>query len=135
VPATLPPPGQALDLSWRIRWLGDAATHPPGAWTVQTRSGRSYAALAADERQFVVDFTGPALDALTPGATVKAVASVDANGELTEVNSYPNPAGNSWRMSLRVRQRDPAHPVELRAFLQSDSHTLSETWSYLIPPP
>lgn len=134
VPASLPAPGQALDLAWRVRWQGDAPTRPPGAWTVQTRSGRSYAALATDERHFIVDFAGPAIDARMATDKVQAVASVDGNGELTEVNSYRNEAGNSWRMSLRVRQRDPARPVELRAFLQSDGHTLSETWSYLIPP-
>jgi glucans biosynthesis protein len=37
-------------------------------------------------------------------------------------------------MTLRVQRLDVAQPVELRAFLQSDNHTLSETWTNLITP-
>ena len=37
-------------------------------------------------------------------------------------------------MSLRVQRHRPTEPVELRAFLQLGTDTLSETWSYVIPP-
>ena len=138
VPAVLPAPGEPLDIAWRVRWQGDAPTAPPAGQVLQTRAGRSYAALAPDERQFIVDFGGPALEALTAagpdGQPVRAVASADANGEITEVVTYRNVPGRSWRMSLRVKPRDPARPIELRAFLQSGNHTLSETWSHIVLP-
>lgn len=134
VPARLPAPGQPLDIAWRVRWQGDAMTTPPGGWTAQTRSGRSYAALAADERQFIVDFQGPAIDALPADATVRAVASAGANGEVTEAITWRNEAGRAWRMALRLRIRDLAQPVELRAFLQHGPHTLTETWTHIVLP-
>jgi glucans biosynthesis protein len=134
VPARLPAPGQPLDIAWRVRWQGDVMTTPPGGWTAQTRSGRSYAALAADERQFIVDFQGPAIDALPAEATVRALASADANGEVVEAIAWRNESGRAWRMALRVRLKNPAQPVELRAFLQHASHTLTETWTHIVLP-
>lgn len=134
VPARLPAPGQPLDIAWRVRWQGDVMTTPPGGWTAQTRSGRSYAALAANERQFIVDFQGPAIDALPADATVRAVASTDANAEVTEAITWRNESGRAWRMALRVRLRNPAQPAELRAFLQHGSHTLTETWTHIVLP-
>lgn len=40
----------------------------------------------------------------------------------------------AWRMPLRVQRLNPAQPVELRAFLQHNQQTLSETWTNLITP-
>ena len=37
-------------------------------------------------------------------------------------------------MTLRVKRLDDSKPVELRAFLKSGDNTLSETWSYILPP-
>jgi glucans biosynthesis protein len=134
VPARLPAPGQPLDIAWRVRWQGDAMTTPPGGWTAQTRSGRSYAALEANERQFIVDFQGPAIDALPADATVRAVASTDANAEVAEAIAWRNESGRAWRMALRVRLKNPAQPAELRAFLQHANHTLTETWTHIVLP-
>jgi glucans biosynthesis protein len=134
VPARLPAPGQPLDIEWRVRWQGDALTRPPGGWTAQTRSGRSFAALAESERQFIVDFQGPAIDALPADATVRAVASTDTNAEVTEAITWRNESGRAWRMALRVRLRNPSQPTELRAFLQHATHTLTETWTHIVLP-
>jgi periplasmic glucans biosynthesis protein len=35
---------------------------------------------------------------------------------------------------LRLQRADADKPVELRLFLRSGDHSLSETWSYLLPP-
>jgi glucans biosynthesis protein len=134
VPATLPPPGQPLDLAWRLRWQGVVQQHPPGAWVTQTRAGRGHAEPRPGELPFIVDFAGPSLAALPPDAAVQAVVTADANGEITEQTAYRNDATGGWRLSLRVKPRDPALPVELRAFLQHGNDTLSETWTNLIPP-
>jgi glucans biosynthesis protein len=87
-----------------------------------------------DQHQFVLDFAGPALDALPDGAPVQAVASANANGRVLETLAYKNPATGAWRMTLRVQRLNPAMPVELRAFLQHNNQTLSETWTNLITP-
>ncbi len=138
VPATLPAPGQPLDFSYELHWQGDQQQKPPGAWVSQTRIGHGYTRLTPDEQRlqphFVVDFDGPALKALPADATVRAVVTADANGQVVESLVYPYPAAGTWRLSLRVQRLDPARPVELRAFLQTDNHTLSETWTHVILP-
>ena len=133
-PDTPPAPGQPLELAYRIHWQGDVQQRPPNGWTVQSRLGRGYAKLGPDELQLVVDFAGPALDALPKDAEVDAVVTPLANARLVERNAYRNEARGGWRMTVRVKRIDPAQPVELRAFLQQGSNALTETWTTLIPP-
>jgi glucans biosynthesis protein len=134
VPQHVPAPGQPLDFAYRMRWQGQSEQLPPGAWATQTRIGRSYATLAPDEQQVIVDFDGPALAGLAADANVKAVVTPGANAEVLESTVYRNEANGSWRLALRVKQRRADQPVELRAFLQHGNDILSETWSHVIPP-
>lgn len=139
VPAQLPAPGEPLAFAYEIHWQGDTPQRPPGAWTVQSRRGIGYfrpeqAAELAGQVQYVVDFTGPALENLPADAPVRAVASADANGRIEQQLAYFNPATRTWRMTLRVRRADPARPVELRAFLQHGNDILSETWTSIVLP-
>ncbi len=134
VPAKQPAPGQPLDYSYRLHLQGEQQQRPPGAWAVQTRTGYSYAKLDKNEQQFIVDFEGPSLAALPAGAEVKAVASTNANGEVTEVNAYPNPVTGGWRMAVRIKQLRPGQSTELRGFLQTKQQVLTETWSLILPP-
>jgi glucans biosynthesis protein len=135
VPQELPAPGQPLEFTYRLHWQGlQEVQRPPGAWVTQTRAGRGFAELAEDEQQYIVDFTGPALAALPPDATVKAVVSAPANGQIMESNVYRMEANGAWRMTVRVKQLDRNQPTELRGFLQSGNDVLSETWSNILPP-
>ncbi|RZI83382.1 MAG: glucan biosynthesis protein G [Rubrivivax sp.] len=134
VPDRLPAPGQPLSLAYQMRWQGQQQQRPPGAWTTQSRVGRGFDELAPNEHQYVVDFTGPALDKLPADAVVKAVVTANANGQVVERNAYRNEANGTWRMTLRVKQIAAKQPVELRAFLQHGNDTLSETWTNVIPP-
>ena len=133
VPAKAPAAGQPLDFSYRLHWQGKEQQRPPGAWVVQTRIGRGYAELAADEQQFIVDFTGPSLAALPADATVKAVVTAPVNGKVVESNAYRVEATAAWRMAVRVKQLKPTEPTELRGFLQSGNDVLTETWSNVLP--
>jgi glucans biosynthesis protein len=135
VPAKLPPPGQPLDLSYRMSWQMKNERRPPQSWVVQSRRGHGYtrAKVASDEFQFALDFDGPALRALDPSATVEAVFTTDRNAEVLYSNAQPNDAAGGWRATLRFKRLDPAKPVELRAFLKTSNETVSETWSYLLP--
>lgn len=134
VPGQLPPPGQPLSLAYDLRWQGQQQQRPPSAWVAQTRTGRGFHALAANEQQFVIDFTGPALDNLAADAAVKAVISTDRNGAIVEQNVYRNDANNTWRVTFTVKHLLGTQPVELRAFLQLGNNTVSETWTHVIPP-
>jgi periplasmic glucans biosynthesis protein len=133
VPEKLPSPGQPLDFAYRLHWQGTQMQRPPGAWVVQTRTGRGFAELAADEQQFIVDFSGPSLAALPANAAVKAVVSAPSNGRVVESNAYRLEATGAWRMAVRVKQTNPAQPTELRGFLQSGEDVLTETWSNIAP--
>jgi glucans biosynthesis protein len=82
----------------------------------------------------MIDFDGPVLRKLAPDSTVEDVVSADANAELIEHFTYRNDATGGWRLSLRLRRLDESKPVELRAFLRNGNTTLSETWSYVLPP-
>jgi glucans biosynthesis protein len=134
VPDPIPGKGQMLDLSYRLHWQGTSTMqHPPGAWVLQTRVGRGFAELAENEQQFVVDFTGPALAGLTADSKVVAQVSAPANGEIMESNAYRVEATGNWRMTVRVKQLDPAKPTELRGYLQHGNDVLTETWSNILP--
>ncbi len=133
VPDRLPEPGAPLDLAWRIAWQGDEPERPPNAWAVQSRAGHGMTPLAPGEFQYVIDFAGPAVDALPDEADVEAVVSVGANARLVERNAYRNDARGGWRMTVRVQRIDPAQPVELRAFLRQQQQALTETWTHVIP--
>jgi glucans biosynthesis protein len=131
----IPPAGEPLDVAYRLHWQGTTSMQrPPGAWVVQTRAGRGFAELAADERQFVVDFAGPALTALPADAAVEAVVTAPANGQIVETNAYRLDASDTWRMFVRVKQLRPTEPTELRGFLKHGADVLTETWSNLVPP-
>ncbi len=132
VPAQAPTPGQAFDIGWRVHWQGDTMRLPPGAHVQQTRSGHGYTKEPPPpgRRKFVLDFAGPGL----PTADVQAVATVNANARLVHVNAYPNPARRGWRATVEFDRLDPQQPVELRVFLRQGANTLSETWSYALPP-
>ncbi|HEX4510007.1 MAG TPA: glucan biosynthesis protein G, partial [Burkholderiaceae bacterium] len=134
VPQALPQPGKPYEFSYRMRWQGAQQQHPPGAWVTQTRVGRSYANLAKDERQLMVDFDGPALRVLAGDAPVKAVITPNGNAEVLQSTVYHNEGDGSWRLALRIRQRREDQPVELRGYLENGHDILSETWSYVIPP-
>jgi len=138
VPSQQPQPGQPLDLAYRIVFQGDEQQRPPNGWTVQSRFGRGYVKQGKEKQdkeefQYVVDFAGPALDALPAEASVQAVVTPGGNARLLERNAYRNEATGAWRMTVRVQRIDPAQPVELRAFLQQDQHALTETWTTFIP--
>lgn len=134
VPDQLPATGQPLDFAYRLHWQGtQQMQRPPGAWVTQTRIGRGFAELAKDEQQFVVDFTGPSLAALSADADVKAVVTAPSNGQIVESNAYRVEATGAWRMTVRVKQLRPTQPTELRGFLQSGTNVLTETWSNILP--
>ena len=138
VPDQMPAPGESISLSYQVAWQGKNQQLPPNGWATQSRRGTGYSKLSEQEQRqridFLIDFSGPALDALSEGAAVKAVATAGANGRVVESLAYKNPVNGAWRMSLRVQRLDAAQPVELRAFLQHDNNILSETWTNLITP-
>jgi periplasmic glucans biosynthesis protein len=134
VPDTLPAVGEPLEFDYRLLWQLDKDKRPPLSWVAQTRRGRGFVRNNDGSIGFVLDFEGPALERLSPDAKIEGVVTVDGNGELLERQTFRNDATGGWRLSLRLKRVDNDKPVELRAYLRSEDTTLSETWSYILPP-
>ncbi|HUH93153.1 MAG TPA: glucan biosynthesis protein G [Casimicrobiaceae bacterium] len=134
VPEVSPAPGVPLDLEYRLLWQGENMTRPPSAWVSQTRRGRGYTRNDDGSIGMVVDFEGPALRKLPADTTVEGDVTVDANAKVREVLTQRNDVTGGWRLVLRFARVDAAKPLELRAYLRTRTGTLSETWSYVLPP-
>lgn len=134
VPTKAPTPKQAFDFGYKMLWQKETETRPPQSWVVQSRRGLGYVKERDGLIGFAIDFVGPALKKLPPDAKVEAVVTGDDNGRIREQIIERNEVSGGYRVSLRLQRNDAAKPVELRMFLRSGAHTLSETWSYLLPP-
>ena len=129
-----PQAGEPREFEYRVLWQKDIETHPPDSWVVQSRRGPGYPRNLDQSFAFTVDFEGPALKKQPSNAAPDDVVSADANGQILEHNVYRNVVTGGWRVTLRVRRMDNSKPVELRCQLRGGNHTLSETWSYILPP-
>lgn len=135
IPREPPLAGQAYDLEYQILWQKNAPVRPPSAWVAQSRRGPGYLRNSESPTiDFHVDFEGPALKKLPEKAKLEVVLWNDANAEVVERTVERNPVNEGARVSFKVRRLDAAKPVELRAFLRDENETLTETWSYIIPP-
>jgi len=127
-PETKPQPGEALEHNYRLHWTTDeAALHSPDiAWVKQTLRSTGDVKQANLIRQpdgsiaFLVDFEGPVLAALPEDAQLRSQVSVGDNGELVENNVRYNPVTKGWRLTLRMKVKDPNKAVEMRAALVQD---------------
>lgn len=135
VPDTPPKVGQPFNLEYTLLWQKDAEKRPPLSWVTQTRRGQGYQKKSDDGSiALVVDFEGPVFKKLSDKVQPEGVVSVDDNGKLLDTKVVRNDATGGWRMTIRVRRNEDNKPVELRGFLRGGSTTLSETWSYILPP-
>jgi periplasmic glucans biosynthesis protein len=136
VPARMLPPGEPINIAYRMYWLADDTPRMSGARVVQSRRGYGYRKTPAppDAVQFHVDFAGPPLQGLDDDAPIEAMVTGDDNVRGLHAHAYPNPAVGGWRMTLDFQRRDLSRPVELRAYLRMGPKVLSETWAYALPP-
>ncbi len=135
VPDSPPKPKQAFDYEYRLKWQKDGENLPPLSWVTQTRRGQGLTRKQDDTSfSLMVDFEGPAFKKLPEDARLDAVISADANGELLKTTVQRNEATGGWRMTMFMRRKDENKPVELRGYLRNGNTTLSETWSYILPP-
>ena len=66
-------------------------------------------------------------------AALAAEVSADANGAIVSKSVRRNPDTGGARVEIHFTRKDDTKPVELRAALR-DGTTVSETWSYALPP-
>ncbi|GAA4329305.1 glucan biosynthesis protein G [Pigmentiphaga soli] len=149
VPETPPKPGEAFDVNYAMRWTrGDAKLIGPGLARIEQTRRYAGETKGADmirrpdgSTAFLIDFSAPA-DAAAP-ARKKAASkqpdpvslsfSTNGNADVLENSLRRNPATGGWRVTLRIKVKDPTRAVEMRAALVSGQTPLSETWSYQVP--
>jgi len=127
-PEKLPQPGEAMNFAYRMHWtLDEAALHSPdSAWVKQTLKSTGDVKQSNLIRQpdgsvaYLVDFEGPSLKALPEDAPVRSQVSVGDNAELVENSLRYNPETQGWRLTLRLKIKDPGKSTELRAALVKD---------------
>jgi glucans biosynthesis protein len=135
VPDNPPKVGEPFNYEYRLSWQKENETQPPLSWVTQTRRGPGVTKAKEDNSfSFLVDFEGPALKKLPPDTRLDAVISADSNAEIVNTVTQRNEATGGWRMTMFLRRKDDTKPVELRGYLRNGNTTLSETWSYILPP-
>ena len=130
-PGTLPEPGKPFEFAYRLHWtLDEAALHPKdSAWVKQTLRSTGDVKQSNLIRQpdgsvaYLVDFEGPSLKALPENAAVRSQVSIGDNAELVENNVRYNPETKGWRLTLRMKIKDPSKATEMRAALVQDIET------------
>lgn len=86
-----------------------------------------------DRYRFIVDFAGGPLAKLAHDAPVKAVVSGLAGAKILGQHVEWIAPLSKWRLSFLV-QAPAGNNLYLRAFLKSGGKTLTETWTYTLPP-
>ncbi len=135
VPKNLPPPGQPIEISYRMSFQSEDPLDAASGRVSATRVGVGD---KEDVKRFILDFDGGRLKSLPANTALKAVISVSQDGQLVQQNTFKNPVTGGWRVAFQVKPPKDK-PLQLRAFLQyeKDATTkdiLTETWSYLLQP-
>ncbi|MGH7821093.1 MAG: glucan biosynthesis protein [Candidatus Binatia bacterium] len=134
VPDAQPKGGDQLSFSYDMYWHLSTNERPPGGHAVATRRDRG---THEDAYRFIVDFEGGRLASLSAETVLRGMITVgtgtEMQDELLEQHVIKNPITGGWRLSFQVRPKDD-DPLDLRAFLQKGTDTLTETWSYLLVP-
>ena len=137
-PEHLPAVGEPFEYAWRVT-VSEREPQPPGAWVTQSRRGHGYRrkGTPANQVQYHLDFSGPALEGLSSKGPQAVEAVATGNVNVRNLRAFARPhratapgALTTWRVTLDFERIDASQPVELRAFLRSGSRTLSETWSH-----
>ncbi len=104
--------------------MDEASIHAPdSAWVKQTLRSTGDVKQSNLIRQpdgsvaYLVDFEGPSLAALPAEADVRSQVSVGDNAELVENSVRYNPETKGWRLTLRLKIKDPSKSTEMRAAL------------------
>ncbi|MFO3723270.1 MULTISPECIES: glucan biosynthesis protein [Pseudomonas] len=127
-PEKLPEPGKPFEYDYRLHWtIDEARFQAPDLGSVkQTMRSTGDVKQSNLIRQpdgsvaFLVDFQGPALAALAEDTALRSQVSVGDNAEVVENNLRYNPETKGWRLTLRLKVKDPGKSTEMRAALVRD---------------
>lgn len=110
-------------LDYRMHWCWYDPEPGPFAQVIQTRSGKSW---QGENRQYVIDFAGAALDAWKAETPPKLDVGTD-RGKIVNAVAELNPDLGGWRVSIEL-DTQKQEVVELHARLMDGDKPLTETW-------
>lgn len=129
-------PEQSLHFNYKVRFGDQHIASEPLARTVDSYLGDGGRVGGGAEKgavRVIVDFADGPLDEREAGSPVVAQVSGLSDTEVLEhFVEYVEPL-DRWRLSILARPA-PEKPFGLRAFLRDGEETLSETWTYELPP-
>jgi periplasmic glucans biosynthesis protein len=106
-----------------MHWCWTDPEPGPFAQVVQTRSGKSW---KGNNRQYVIDFAGAALDAWK-AETPPTLDTGSDKGKIVNAVAEFNPDLGGWRVSIEL-DTQKQEVVELHARLMDGDKPLTETW-------
>lgn len=134
-PASLPEQGEYRFAYTLAIGAGDLARHELGQvrHTLVGDGNRIGGGNVEGALRLLVDFSGPALRQLAPTAAVTGQVTALEGSELVEQFVQYNAPCGCWRLSMLVRP-GPSGELAVRAYLRHGDDSLTETWSYRLPP-
>jgi glucans biosynthesis protein len=134
-PSVKPQPLQEMNFAYRLHWTRDEGDMKLAMQdkVLATRIGAD--PRDSQRRQFVIDFGGPKLNALSESSPPEAIANCTTNATLS-TQVFRNPFKSTWRVVVTLDPK-PGNKdqVDLRCTLQKGEEVLSETWTYRWSPP
>ena len=128
-PKVKPQPLQPMRFAYTLYWTRDKDQLVSPNRVISTRMGVD--PRDPQCRQFVVDFSGPALSSIPESAPPQAIASCSPNAAIIENQVFRNGIENSWRVILRLQPKPGnTDDVDLRCTLKKGEEVVSETWTY-----
>lgn len=125
--------GASYSFRYKLHWLADEPFLPALGRVVATRlgnGGQPGTVRPKGVRKFMIEFKGPALEAIPFGVKPEVVLST-SRGSFSYIfaEAVPNDVPGHWRaqFDLTVEGNDP---VEMRCFLRGGDAVLTETWLY-----
>jgi glucans biosynthesis protein len=129
-PKNKPAPLQPFRYGYTLYWEGgEADWRRSENRVVSTRIGPDTQFQGA--RQFVIDFRGPKLDAISDEHPPTVVSSCSGGAHIADSLVVRNPFLDTWRVILKlVPPPGSNNAVDLRCTLQQGTNAVGETWVY-----
>jgi len=126
---------QPITLAYNIDFGNAKIANEPMGQAINTFVGDGSIVGGGREKgayRVIIDFAGGMLDKVSPESVVNGVVSAQEDGEILEQYVEYNSSLKTWRLSMLARPAKNKALV-MRAFLQQEDKTLTETWTYRLP--
>jgi glucans biosynthesis protein len=125
-----------IHLDYTVSFGGPSVANEPIGKAINTFVGNGNqigGGNVAGAYRVIVDFNGGPLDQLLPHAAVVGSVTAQEGGKVIEQFVEYNESLHAWRLSILAKPAQ-GKPLTLRAYLSESDKTLTETWTYRLPP-